>query len=302
MKLEKPSLQRSGILVSFVAAFWATACGGSAFTGDANAGAGGASLVCGPACPADGGAGGAGATSGSAGSATAGSGGAIALCNGAAACPLIACAGVLVSKPGQCCPVCESGGAGGSLGIGGADGCGPTACGNIACAPGWSPVYAPGACCPTCVYEGGGGASGSSGASGAGGGTGCGGVACPAIACASGFMLSQQPGDCCGTCVPDDTCTQGQQGYEVLQGQLITQPGAVACKVDRDCAFIPGNAYCGTECAAVPVNAVALQSISEELSKYAGQNCSSCTPVYPPCAAPLPPICNQGQCVAGTYL
>jgi hypothetical protein len=220
-----------------------------------------------------------------------------------------------VFKPGRCCPVCDGGGgapaggasgapaggasgapaggaaAGGVSGVGGSGGgCGNVACPAVACDSGWVSVYPPDACCPTCVFEGDGGT---------GGGNVCD-VACPLIACGKGFTFS--PSGCCGSCVPDDACTLGQQGYETLQAQLIAQPGAVACKVDQDCALLQGNAYCGNACAEVPVNAAALQSIAEQLSTYATNDCSTCTPVQPPCAAPLPAICNQGQCVAGAYL
>jgi hypothetical protein len=114
-------------------------------------------------------------------------------------------------------------------------------------------------------------------------------------------MLQQQPDACCPTCVPDDSCTQGQQGYDTLRTKLLTQPGAVACKVDKDCALLAGDAYCGDECSNIPVNAAAAQSINSALSSFAKNNCSTCTPIYPPCAAPLPPACVQGQCAFGMF-
>jgi hypothetical protein len=132
---------------------------------------------------------------------------------------------------------------------------------------------------------------------GAGGGVACGDVFCPAIDCAMGYMLEQKPGDCCGTCVPNDACTAGRQSYETLRQQLISQPGAVACKVDKDCALLPGNAYCGDECSQTPVNAAAAQSLEGQLNASAAKSCSTCTPIYPPCAAPFPPVCVDGQCV-----
>jgi hypothetical protein len=115
-------------------------------------------------------------------------------------------------------------------------------------------------------------------------------------------MLQQQAGDCCPSCVPDDVCTLGQQGYDTLRQKLLAQPGAMACKVSNDCTLLSGNAYCGDECSQVPVNAAAAQGIDDQLSTYATNNCSTCMPVYPPCAAPLPPVCAQGQCVTGSYL
>lgn len=88
----------------------------------------------------------------------------------------------------------------------------------------------------------------------------------------------------------------------MLRTKLLTQPGAVACKVDKDCALLAGDAYCGAECSNIPVNAAAAQSINSALSAFAKNNCSTCTPIYPPCAAPLPPACVQGQCAFGMFL
>ncbi|HEX3852984.1 MAG TPA: hypothetical protein VHW01_18605, partial [Polyangiaceae bacterium] len=88
---------------------------------------------------------------------------------------------------------------------------------------------------------------------------------------------------------------------QVLRRKLMSQPGAVACKVNDDCALLGGNAYCGDECSAIPVNAAAAQSINGELSAYAAQNCGTCTPVYPPCALPPPPACVDGQCAIGVF-
>jgi hypothetical protein len=115
-------------------------------------------------------------------------------------------------------------------------------------------------------------------------------------------MLQQNAASCCPSCVPNDACAQGQQSYDALRAKLISQPGAVACKVNNDCGLLAGNAYCGDECSATPVNAAAAQSMDAELNAYAAMNCSTCTPEYPPCAAPLPPTCVDGQCAIGQFL
>jgi hypothetical protein len=112
-----------------------------------------------------------------------------------------------------------------------------------------------------------------------------------------GYTQEQKPGECCPSCVPNDTCTAGRQSYDTLRQQLISQPGAVACKVDKDCALLPGDAYCGDECLQMPVNAAAAQSIDTQLREYAAKNCSTCTPIEASCSTPLPPACVDGQCV-----
>src|SRR5450432_3277583 len=86
MNFEKSPLKQHGLIISLM--LWATACSGTAFTGTGSAGAGGA------------GTGGTGA--GGTGSGVAGMGGGV-VCY-AAACPLIACDGISVTKPGECCP------------------------------------------------------------------------------------------------------------------------------------------------------------------------------------------------------
>lgn len=278
MNFEKSSLKQRALLAALV--LWATACGGTAFSEAGSAGAGGT---------ASGGtdAGGTGAG----GSGVAGTG---PVCN--VACPLILCDGASVKKPGECCPTCEpSGGAGGgsnggSVGVGG---CASVACLALGCAPGWTSVYEPGACCPTCVP---------SGSAGSGGTGGCVNISCPAFDCAPGYILQQQAGACCPSCVPKDDCALGQQSYDMLRQKLLAQPGALACKLSTDCTLLSGNAYCGDQCSQAPVNAAAAQSIDSELGTFATNNCSTCTPIYPPCAAPLAPVCVQGQCVAGHTL
>ena len=275
MKFETLSLKQHGLLVSLVslvAALCATACGGS-FSGGAAGGTGGT-----------------GAASGAGGSGAAAGGG---VCD--VACPAIRCTGTLVTYPGDCCPSCESGGSGGVSGGGTAGtggGCAELACPAYACAVGYKSVYQPGACCPTCVPDDSGGSGGVGG---------CDLVECAQPKCAPGYMLQQQPDACCPTCVPNDACTKGQQSYDMLRTKLLSQPGAVACKVANDCALLGSNAYCGDECSQVPVNAAAAQSIDGELSSFAKNNCSTCTPIYPPCAAPLPPACVQGRCAIGMF-
>jgi hypothetical protein len=139
------------------------------------------------------------------------------------------------------------------------------------------------------------------GGAGAGGVGGCANNGCPSD-CGTGYRLEQKPGECCPSCVPNNACTEGQQSYDTLRQKLISQPGAVACKVDKDCALLSGNAYCGDECLQMPVNAAAASSIESELDAYAAKNCSTCTPVYPPCAASLPPFCalqDLGNAIGG---
>ena len=269
MNLESLSLKQHGLVVSLVAALWATACGGSF--------AGGSS-----------GTGGSGAVSGAGGNGAAGVGGG-SVCD--VACPLIECSGASVTYPGDCCPTCEpsggSGGvsAGGSAGFGG--GCAAVACPGYACGAGYKSERLPGACCPTCVPDNSGGS---------GGGNNCELVDCNSPNCPPGYTSQRAPDACCPVCVADSACTKGQKGYETLRTELIAQPGAVACKVNKDCAFLGGNAYCGAACDQTAVNAAAAQSINAELDAYAKDNCSSCTPLQPPCPFIPAPVCVQGQC------
>jgi hypothetical protein len=52
-------------------------------------------------------------------------------------------------------------------------------------------------------------------------------------------------------------------------------------------------------CTGQPASAKAAPDINSQLSSFASMNCSTCTPEYPPCAAPFPPVCLNGQCAAG---
>jgi hypothetical protein len=117
-----------------------------------------------------------------------------------------------------------------------------------------------------------------------------------------GYMLQQKAGECCPSCVPNDACTQGQQSYDVLRQKLISQPGAVACKVSGDCALLAVSGSCGDACQEIPVNAAAAPSIDNQLNAYATKNCSTCTPIYPPCFAPPPPACVNGQCAVDAFI
>lgn len=280
MTFEKSPFGWHSLKLAFAAALWVTACGGSAFFESGSAGAG-----------ASGSAGhGAGAV-GSGGSSAAGAGGHI--CN--VACPLVLCDGTPVIKPGECCATCDPGGGGGSGGASGgatssagSPGMCTVACTLIGCGPGFKSVIEPGACCPTCVPDGSGG--------------GCGGISCPAIKCAAGYKSEQQAGACCPTCVPDNSCAMGQQGYSSLRQKLLAQPDVSACTVSKDCTLLANNFYCGDQCAQIPVSVAASQSIENELSGYAKNNCSTCSPIYPPCAAPVPPACVRNVCVHGSFL
>jgi hypothetical protein len=291
MSIKKLVLRGCGLLVPVLGALYSAGCGGSAFSEGATGGTAGSAT---------------GAAGGAAGAGVSGNGGSAGMC--AKECPLIACGpgSVSVTQPGDCCPTCVpngQGGAGGaSGGSAGAGGCsGVVACPAIACAMGWTSVTNPGDCCPTCVPSGQGGSGGSSGSGGSGGSSGCAGAtACPAIDCAQGYTLEQTAGECCPTCVPNaDACMQGQQGYSALRQKLLQGNGVLACKVNSDCTALPWNAYCGEACAVTPVSVTSEPGINTQLSSYATDNCSTCTPLYPPCAVPLTPICENGVCATG---
>jgi hypothetical protein len=274
MSIKKLVLRGCGLLLPVLGALYSAGCGGSAFSDGASGGAAGSAI-------------------GAAGSGISGNGGSAGTC--AKECPLIACGpgSVSVTQPGDCCPTCipnGQGGAGGASG-GSAGGCsGVTACPAIACAMGWTSVTKPGDCCPTCVLNGQGGAGGSGGCASP--------TACPAIDCIQGYTLEQKAGECCPSCVPNaDACTNGQQGYDALRQKLLQGSGVLACKVNSDCTVLPGNAYCGDECSATPVSVTSEPNLDLQLSSYATNNCSTCTPMYPPCAAPLPPVCENALCV-----
>ena len=257
------NLIRSAVLLT-VGAFLAPACGGSAEFTAAQAGAAGSS------------AGGKGGD---------GSGGN----NCPRSCPAFACVAGFKSVlvPGDCCPSCVPDGSGGGGGA-----C--TGCVTIGCGPGFKSVQQPGDCCPSCVPDGSGGA---------GGGNPCANVDCPAIDCANGYKYQSAPGQCCGTCVPDDAaCSKGQANYQNLRKALLADPSTLKCAKDTDCKLLAQNPFCGDQCAAVPVSVPAAMSIDQQLGQFAAANCSTCTPVYPPRAAPPPPMCIGGQCVLGGYL
>jgi hypothetical protein len=299
MKFEKSWLEQSGFKLTLAAALWTTACGGLAFSGSGNGGAGNTGTAGSGAGGAVAGAGGSDAGGSDAGGSDAGgsdAGGSEAagagghVCN--VSCP--ACEGVSVIKAGECCPTCEPAGGSGGVSSGGSGPVCTGACSAIGCGPGFKSVTEPGACCPTCVPDGAGGAGGAGGCTGA--------FACPGVVCAKGFMSQQQAGSCCPTCVPSDTCSKGQQGYAALRQKLLAQPEVGACKVSKDCTLLAGSANCGDSCSHTPVSAALAQSIDDELSAYASNNCSTCTPIYPPCAYPVPPSCVQGVCVLGSNL
>ncbi len=276
MSIKKSILRGCGLLVLVLGALHSAGCGGSAFSDGGSGGAAGSAI-------------------GAAGSGVGGNGGSTGTCD--KECPLIACGpgSVSVTQPGNCCPTCipngqggTGGASGGSTGVGGCGGV--VACPAIACAAGWTSVTEPGDCCPTCVFTGQGGAGGSAGCAST--------IACPPIDCVHGYTLEQEAGECCPSCVANaEACTQGQQGYTTLRQKLLQASGVLACKVDSDCTVLSGNAYCGDECSATPVNVTSAPGINNQLSSYATDNCSTCTPMYPPCAAPLPPVCENALCV-----
>lgn len=143
----------------------------------------------------------------------------------------------------------------------------------------------------------GGGAGGTGASAGASGGVGgCALVDCSAPECDPGYVAQQAPDACCPVCVPT-VCTEGQLGYDTLLGTLLDRPGAVACKVDKDCALLASSAYAGNPCPSVPVNAAAAPSINAELSSFANDNCSTCSPIYVLCPASPLPFCFEGRCM-----
>lgn len=208
--------------------------------------------------------------------------------------------------------VAGSAGAGGSVAHAGAGGSGTAGtssagaggvciafCPAIDCAEGYT--LEPGACCPVCVPNGGsGGSTGSAGAAGvgnAGGVGGCGDVVCTDIGCGPGTTPVIEPGNCCPTCVPDgEACAAGKQGYQALLGNLLAQPGATSCMVDDDCTLLTGSGQCGAACSASPVNSSQAMEMAYQLSLWEKSYCSTCSPIYPPCAAPPKPVCNAGKC------
>jgi len=203
------------------------------------------------------------------------------------------------------------GGSGGATGVAGSAGAMSAGTGGvceafcpaIACANGFVEERLPGQCCPTCVPSGGTagaggtGTGGGSGTAGAGGVGGCDAVACIAIGCGPGTTPVVEPGDCCPTCVPDSqACMAGEQGYQTLLGSLLNQTGATSCAVDDDCSLLNGSAQCGGACSYQTVNAQQAPDMNNQLSLWAKSYCSTCTPIYPPCAAPPKPFCEGGQC------
>jgi len=154
------------------------------------------------------------------------------------------------------------------------------------------------ACGGSAISDGNGGGSGGSGAAGSGGGPGgCAGVACSVIACGPGMKIAQQPGQCCPTCVAANACDTGEMGYRTLRTQLLASPGAIACQTAKDCVELAEHPFCGDVCSSIPVNASQEASIDAQLTSWDKANCSTCTPIYPPCAAPSPPLCDHSQCV-----
>jgi hypothetical protein len=280
-----------GLAVPLFGALYLAACGGSAsFRG----GDGGGSSIGGSS---SGGSSIAGAPNPSGGNSYGGGGGQN--CNNVA-CPAIACGPGSISVQSGCCSVCMPGG--------GAGGCGIVECPLIACSSESTLVTEPGQCCPTCIPSGEGGAAGSgetggsgnAGSAGTVGSAGSGGVcnvSCPAIACAKGYVRMQEAGACCPTCVADaQACTAGEQGYQTLRTSLLQQAGATSCNVDTDCTYLGGVPQCGDQCVTSAVNASLEPNMANQLSLWASSYCSTCTPVYPPCAAPPTPFCSAGQC------
>jgi hypothetical protein len=53
---------------------------------------------------------------------------------------------------------------------------------------------------------------------------------------------------------------------------------------------------------APPVNVSSAASINSQLSSYAADHCSTCTPINASCVMPPPIVCTNGVCVVGEYL
>jgi len=111
-----------------------------------------------------------------------------------------------------------------------------------------------------------------------------------------GYHLQQQAGQCCPSCVADTTCDAGQKGYQALRQKLLADPSAVACKTAKDCALLEEHPFCGDQCSYVSASASQAPSINEQLTSWDKANCSSCTPIYPPCVAPYPVQCLNSKC------
>jgi hypothetical protein len=270
----KDLLRKSfGFALPLLGVVYVAACGGSAtFHGDGSAGSAGSGSL-------------------------AGTGGGT-QCNGL--CPDIACGPGSITVQGECCPTCiPAGTGGGSFGTAGSGsggivesagtssgGCtGLYACPAIACGPGSTTVMDPVTCCATCVTDNDGGIGG------------CAAVGCVSVACATGYTLQKVPGDCCPMCQPDaQACTSGEQGYQTLRSSLLAQPGATSCMSDSDCTPLIGAAQCGDACTNTAVNASLAKDMTSQLDLWAADYCSTCTPVFPPCAAPPAPFCSGGQC------
>jgi hypothetical protein len=93
----------------------------------------------------------------------------------------------------------------------------------------------------------------------------------------------------------------GQIGYAAIRKNLLAQTGVLACQSDADCTLLSDNANCGDACAATPVSATSAPAINSQLSSYATNNCSTCTALIPPCAAPLPPVCKNALCATAAF-
>jgi len=188
------------------------------------------------------------------------------------------------------------------------------ACSTIGCGPGYHSFKLVDACCATCVPDGQGGAAAGGAAAGgaAAGGAAAGGAAaggaggqcqvlCVAANCAKGSKLRTLPGSCCPTCVPElNACSNGQAGYDELRKMLLAQDGVLSCLTTSDCVPLTSYAYCGDTCSNIPIAKSTAAAIEPQLSAWASAECSTCTPEYPPCPAPLPPACIAGQCTTGT--
>jgi len=192
--------------------------------------------------------------------------------------------------------------AAGANGTGGGGAGGPQCTGTcitIGCGPGYHSFKSVDACCATCVPDGQGGAA--AGGAAAGGSAGQCQVLCVAANCAKGSKLRTLPGSCCPTCVPDpNECANGQAGYDELRKMLLAQDGVLSCLTTSDCVPLTSYANCGDVCTNIPIAKSAAAAIEKQLGAWASAECSTCTPEYPPCPAPLPPACIAGQCTIGS--
>lgn len=178
-------------------------------------------------------------------------------------------------------------------------------CPALLCADGFVGIKQAGDCCPSCIPSTGQKCSTSAD---------CpqtdavcqacpdGSSSCPSYECLNGLCAFSSPACAPGDGGAPDACTLGQQGYTTLRQGLLAPAAATACKLDTDCEILQDGGSCAFDyCSYTSVNAAMVDGFDEKLSAYAADYCSSCKPIYPPCPAPMSPVCKNGQCAFGTF-